>query len=148
MWAFVFFFVNSGFRLNFPMDAIFAPALSYYCIVNTDLNWGRWGLQVFKGCSGFFCEILDELLHSWGNFARSVNLGKVQFQVSIVAQMDPFRCHGLFLSCAKVSLDCAWCVTFYSRSSLIQVLFKLFLDPTSLAVIRPLCGKWKWPNLA
>ena len=33
---------------NSPMDAISAQSLSYCGIVNTDLNWGKWGLQFFR----------------------------------------------------------------------------------------------------
>ena len=38
------------------MDAIFAQSLSYCWIMDTDLNWGKWGLQFFLCCSGFFCD--------------------------------------------------------------------------------------------
>ncbi len=56
---------------NSPMDAVFAQSLSYCWIMNTDLNWGKWGLQFFRCCSGFFYDLLDEsLLHSWSNFGR------------------------------------------------------------------------------
>ncbi len=37
-----------------PMDAVFAQSLSYCWIMNTDLNWSKWGLQFFRCCSGFF----------------------------------------------------------------------------------------------
>ncbi len=30
---------------NSPMDAVFAQSLSYCWIMNTDLNWSKWGLQ-------------------------------------------------------------------------------------------------------
>ncbi len=32
---------------NSPMNAVFAQSLSYCWIMNTDLNWGKWGLQYF-----------------------------------------------------------------------------------------------------
>ncbi len=63
---------------NSPMDAVFAQSLSYCWIMNTDLNWGTWGLQFFRCCSGFFYDLLDEsLLHSWSNFGRPATPGKV-----------------------------------------------------------------------
>ncbi len=37
--------------------------------MNTDLNLGKWGLQFFRCCSGFFYDLLDESsLRSWSNF--------------------------------------------------------------------------------
>ncbi len=55
-----------GQQWNSPMDAVFAQSLSYCWIMNTDLNWGKWGLQFFRCCSGFFYDLLDEsLLRSW-----------------------------------------------------------------------------------
>ncbi len=52
---------------NSPMDAVFAQFLTYCWIMNTDLNWGKWGLQFFKS-SGFFNYLLDESsLRSWSN---------------------------------------------------------------------------------
>ncbi len=44
---------------NSPMDAVFAQSLSYCWIMNTNLNWGKWGLQFFRCCSGFFHDFLD-----------------------------------------------------------------------------------------
>ncbi len=62
---------------NSPMDAVFAQSLSYCWIMNTDLNWGKWGLQFFRCCSGFFYDLLDESLFSWSNFGRLATPGKV-----------------------------------------------------------------------
>ncbi len=46
--------------------------------MNTDLNWGKWGLQFFRCCCGVFCDLLDESsLRSWGNFGRPATPGKV-----------------------------------------------------------------------
>ncbi len=45
---------------NSPVDAVFAQFLSYCWIRNTDLNWGKWGLQIFRCCYGFFYDLLDE----------------------------------------------------------------------------------------
>ena len=39
----------------FALDAIFAQSLSYCWIMNTDLNWGKWGLQCFRGCPWWIC---------------------------------------------------------------------------------------------
>ncbi len=39
---------------NSPMDDVFAQSLSFWWIMNTDLNWGKWDLQFFRCCSGFF----------------------------------------------------------------------------------------------
>ncbi len=62
---------------NSPMDAIFAQSLSYCRIMNTDLNWSKWGLQFFRCCSGFFYDLLDEAsLCSWSNFGRPATPGK------------------------------------------------------------------------
>ncbi len=53
------------FPWHSPMDAVFVQSLSYCWIMDTDLNWGKWGLQFFRCCSGFFYELLDESsLHS------------------------------------------------------------------------------------
>ncbi len=55
-----------------------AQSLSYGGVVDTDLNWGKRGLQFFRCCCGVFCDLLDESsLHSWGNFGRPVTPGKV-----------------------------------------------------------------------
>ncbi len=63
---------------NSPMDAVFAQSLSYRWIMNIDLNWGKWGLQFFRCCSGFFYDLLDEsALRSWSNFGRPATPGKV-----------------------------------------------------------------------
>ncbi len=63
---------------NSPMDAVFAHSLSYCWIMNTDLNWGKWGLQFFRCCSGFFYDLMDESsLRSWSNFGRPATPGKV-----------------------------------------------------------------------
>ncbi len=46
--------------------------------MDTDLNWGKRGLQFFRCCCGVFCDLLDELsLHSWGNFGRAGHSWKV-----------------------------------------------------------------------
>ncbi len=63
---------------NSLMDAVFAQSLSYCWITNTDLNWGKWGLQFFKCCSGFFYDLLNKSsLHSCSNFGRPATPGKV-----------------------------------------------------------------------
>ncbi len=59
---------------NSPMDA---QSLSDCWIMNTHLNWGMWGLQFFRCCSGLFYDLLDESsFHSWSNFGRSALLGR------------------------------------------------------------------------
>ncbi len=59
--------------------SVFAQSLSYWWIMNTDLNWGKWGLQFFRCCSGFFDDLLNESsLCSWSNFGRPAAPGKVQ----------------------------------------------------------------------
>ncbi len=61
-----------------PMDAVFAQSLSYCWIMNADPNWGKWGLQFFRCCSGIFYDLLDESsLRSWSNFGRPATPGKV-----------------------------------------------------------------------
>ncbi len=63
---------------NSAMQAIFAQSLSYGGVMNTDLNWGKWGLQFFRCCCGVFCDLLDESsLRSWGNFGWPATPGKV-----------------------------------------------------------------------
>ncbi len=63
---------------NSPMDAVFAQSLSYCWIMNTDLNWSKWGLQLFRCYSGFFYDLLDESsLQSLSNFGRPASPGKV-----------------------------------------------------------------------
>ncbi len=37
-----------------PMEAVFPQSLSYCWIMNTDLNWGKWGLRFFRCCLGSF----------------------------------------------------------------------------------------------
>lgn len=60
------------------MNAVSAQSLSHCWIMNTDVSWGEWGLQVFRCCSGVFYELLDEsVLCSWSNFDRPVTPGKV-----------------------------------------------------------------------
>ncbi len=69
-WSEVAFVFSHGCR--------FCPA-SFLCwIMNTDLNWGKWGLQFFRCCSGFFYDLIDEsTLRSWSNCGRRVTPGKV-----------------------------------------------------------------------
>ncbi len=63
---------------NSLMDAVFAQSLSYCWIINTELNWDKWGLQFFRCCSGFLYDLLDESsLRSWSNFGRPATSGKV-----------------------------------------------------------------------
>ncbi len=63
---------------NSPVDAVFAQSLAYCWIMNTDLNWGKWGLQFFRCCSGFIYDLLNESsLNSWSNFGRLATPGKV-----------------------------------------------------------------------
>ncbi len=63
---------------NSAMQAIFSQSLSYGGVMNTDLNWGKWGLQFFRCFCGVFCDLLDESsLRSWGNFGRPATPGKV-----------------------------------------------------------------------
>ncbi len=52
--AFVHFLSAMALPWNSLMDAVFAQSLSYCWIMNTDLNWGKWGLRFFRCCSGFF----------------------------------------------------------------------------------------------
>ncbi len=78
---------------NSPMDAVFAQSLSYCWIMNTDLNWGEWGLQFFRCCSGFFYDLLDKsLLLSWSNFGRPATPEKVHH----CSKFSPFVDNGSF----------------------------------------------------
>ena len=70
-WPFFYFW-------SVVVFAILAQSLSYCWIMNTDLNWGKWGLQCFRYCSGFFCYLLDELsVCSWNNFGGPATPEKV-----------------------------------------------------------------------
>ncbi len=72
-------FIQSDLQMR-TMEAIKIKSnhLSYCWIMNTDLNWGNWGLKFFRCCSGIFYDLLDELsLHSWSNFGRPATPGKV-----------------------------------------------------------------------
>ncbi len=76
---------------NSPTDAVLAQSLSYCWIMNTDLNWGKCGLQFFRCCSGFFYDLLDESsLHSWSNLGRTVTPGKVH----LCSKFSPFVDNG------------------------------------------------------
>ncbi len=72
MSFYVLFAQQRFWSWNSAMQAIFAQSLSYGGVMNTDLNWGKWGLQFFKCCCGVFCDLLDESsLRSWGNFGSN-----------------------------------------------------------------------------
>ncbi len=58
---------------NSPMNAVFGQSLSYCWIMNTDLNWGEWGLRFFRCSSGLFYDLLDESSY----FGRPAIPGKV-----------------------------------------------------------------------
>ncbi len=78
MSFYVLFAQQRFWSWNSAMQAIFAQSLSYGGVMNTDLNWGKWGLQFFRCCCGVFCDLLDESsLRSWGNFGRPATPGKV-----------------------------------------------------------------------
>ncbi len=146
---------------NSPVDGVFAQSLSYCWIMNTDLNWGKWGLQFFRCCSGFFYDLLDESsFRSWSNFGRPATPGMVHHCYKFSPFVDNGSDRGslesqsfrngfitlsrliqstiLFLICSWISLDrgmvcCSLSMLHFVR----QVLFKWFLDSTGLAVIRP-----------
>lgn len=64
------FFV-SVITWNYPINAIFVQSLSYH--MNFDLNWGKWCLQLFTCCFGFYCALLHELsVHSWCHFSTPI----------------------------------------------------------------------------
>ncbi len=73
------FWLAMAFAMELSHGCRFCPwSLSYYWIMNTDLNWGKWGLQFFRCSSGFFYDLLDELsLRSWSNFGRPTTPGTV-----------------------------------------------------------------------
>ncbi len=146
--------------LNSPMDAVFAQSLSYCWIVNTDLNWGKWDLQFFRCCSGFFYDLLDEsLLRSRSYFGRPATPGKVHHCSKCSPFVDKGSDRGslesqrlingfiplsrlihvnyFVLICSWIYLDrgmmcCSLNMFFFVR----QLLFKLFLDSIVLVVIR------------
>ncbi len=142
---------------NSPMDAVFAQSLSYCWIMNTDLNWGKWGLQFFRCCSGFFYDLLDKsLLLSWSNFGRPATPEKVHhcskfspfvdngsdrgslesqshrngvITLSRLIHVNYFVSH-MFISLDRGMLCCSLSMLLFVR----QVLFKWFLNSTGLAV--------------
>ncbi len=72
-----------AFALELSQGRCFFP-VSYCWILNTDLTWGKWGLQFFRCCSGFLYELLDESpLHSWSNCGRPATPGKVHHFLSL-----------------------------------------------------------------
>ncbi len=76
MSFYVLFAQQRFWSWNSAMQAIFAQSLSYGGVMNTDLNWSKWGLQFFRCCCGVFCDLLDESsLRSWGNFGRPATPG-------------------------------------------------------------------------
>ncbi len=77
MSFYVLFAQQRFWSWNSAMQAIFAQSLSYGGVMNTDLNWGKWGLQFFRYCCGVFCDLLDESsLRSWGNLVGRPLLGR------------------------------------------------------------------------
>ncbi len=52
MSFYVLFAQQRFWSWNSAMQAIFAQSLSYGGVMNTDLNWGKWGLQFFRCCCG------------------------------------------------------------------------------------------------
>ncbi len=154
MSFYVLFAQQRFWSWNSAMQAIFAQSLSYGGVMNTDLNWGKWGLQFFRCCCGVFCDLLDESsLRSWGNFGRPATPGKVHH----CSMFSPFvdngsHCGSLesqsfrngiitfsrlidlnyFLShCSWISLDLNMMCSFWGSFGLLhfvrQVLFKWFL---------------------
>ncbi len=85
------------FPWNSPMDVVFAQSFSYCWIMNTDLNWSKWGLQFFRCYSVFFFyDLLDgSLLRSWSNFLISNFLGLI-FNLSII----------WYIICNQTGLQC------------------------------------------
>ncbi len=92
--AFVFFLVSSGFCLRtLPWRPFFS--LSYCWIMDTELHWGKWGLQFFRCCSGFFYYLLDESsLRSWSNFGKPGTPGKVHHCSKFASFVDNSSDHG------------------------------------------------------
>ncbi len=126
--------------------------LSYCWIMNTDLNWGKWGLKFFRCCSGIFSDLLDELsLHSWSNFGRPATPGKVHHCSRFSPFVDNCSDRGslesqslrngfitlsrlihvnyFVLICSWISLDCGMMCGSFKHASLCQTdSIKWFLD--------------------
>ncbi len=145
---------------NSPMDAVFAQSFSYCWIMNTDLNWGKWGLQIFRCCSEFIYNLLDESsLRSWSNFGRPAPQGKVHhcyklspfvyngsdsglvesqslrndfITISRRIHVNYFVSH-LFLNLDRGVMCCSISMLHFVR----QFLFKWFLESRGLTEIRP-----------
>ncbi len=84
------------FPWNSPMDVVFAQSFSYCWIINTDLNWSKWGLQFFRCYSGgFFYDLLDgSLLRTWSNFGRPATPGKIHHCYTFSPFVDNGSDHG------------------------------------------------------
>lgn len=66
------------FSLDSPTDPTFAQPPSYWWIMNSDLNGGKWGLEFFRCFSGLFWDLLDEwLMRYLCNVGMSAISGKV-----------------------------------------------------------------------
>lgn len=49
-WVLVFFWSTESFSpCNSPVNAIFAQSLCHCFVLNSDLNWGKWGLHCYFG---------------------------------------------------------------------------------------------------
>lgn len=66
-------------------------------VMNTGLNWDRWGLQFFGCCCGVCCDLLNRVI-SWGNFGRLSTPGKVHHCSMFLPFVDN-GCHCCLLRC-------------------------------------------------
>ncbi len=135
---------------NSPMDAVFVQSLSHCWIINIDLSLGKWGLQFFRCCSGFFYDLLDEsLLRSWINFGRSTTLGRFTtvpsflhlwimaltvvrwspktLEMTLWTFSDWYMSTILFLICSWISLDCGMMYQFLLALSLCNMKISLMI---------------------
>ncbi len=70
--------ISIGFKSGLWLGQAKTLVLFFLSHSGGGLNWGKWGLQFFRCCSGFFYDLLDELsLRSWSNFGRPATPGKV-----------------------------------------------------------------------
>ena len=110
----------------------FCPVSFFGGVMNTDLNWGKWGLQFFGCCCGVFCDLLDgSLLHSWGNFGWPGTPGTV-YHCSVFL---PFVVNGSHCGSLESQSFRNGFITFSSLIDLNHFLPHLFLN---------FFGSWSW----
>lgn len=124
--------------LNSTMDTLSVQSLSYCWIINSDHNWGEWGLQFFRCAHGR--PATHGKVHQHFQFSPCV---EKWFSLWFAGIPKPWK-----WLCDSVQADrCQWpCLLSCSLRlrhkppSLCQT--RLSTGLTGLAVIEPDCGQW------